>query len=1482
MAELDEQNPSPDHARLAEVLSALLAAGPDEKKRLIEAEPDLLLDPLAEAALRANAERQGQPEAKRYFLAHANILSACRERGAATAFAELRALAGATRTIEALNAELQVLTSEAEHRPTRENFEHQVGICERMLDVATPERVPEAWAAIQGTRGHALGGLGTLTRDPARFVQAEAAYRESLKIFTRERAPTEWATTQNNIGTMLAMLGALTDDPVRLAQAEIAYREALTEFTRERAPEQWQAIQNKLGTLLEALRARTDVPETPAPPSNDQNLLPLPDQERVVALLNALIAAGRDDKRILIETEQALLLHPLAEDMLRANAEHAASGKHEEARQRILAHADLLAACRERGIEAAFEEFHARTGSTVDIMALNAELQALVAEAKRHPTGENFERQIELCEQMSEIATRARAPGAWAALQGMRGDALDGLGDLTSSPARYEQAEAAYREALTEMPREREPAAWATAHNNLGHVLGKFGELTGDTARFEQAEAAYREALKEFTREREPMKWAEIQNRIGVVLAVRGARTGQLGWLEAAEAACREALQEFTREREPMYWAQVRNNLGSVLRSMGLLTGDLARLAQAEAAYCDALEERTRARAPKEWATTQNNLGNVLKEIGLMTGDPIQLARAEAAYRQALDERTSERGGERWATLNDLGDLLQRLGGQTGDPSRLELAEEAFREALKERTRERAPMDWAMIQNNLGNAYFVLWQLTDDPERLRQAGMAYQDALRERTRERTPMEWAMTQTNLGNVLQDIGVLTGDIALLGQADVVYREALEERTRERAPMDWAATQINLGNVLRQLGKRSSDPEGLERAELAYREALKERTRERAPMDWAATQVNLGGVFESLGTLTGNAARFEQAEAAYRDALDVYAASGDLNTRQGIAAALALLLVRLSRPDDAIAVIEPALALSDAALMEASRSPAGRARAVAQVSDLYSLLSLCRLRQPEPDVSAALIAAEAGRTRLLADAMNQSAARPEQLDDPAARELVEAARDRRRLLRMQLGFEPGSDTMRRELEPGERQRLQAELQKANDAYISLCRKLGLLRRPQPATVAEITAAVPPGGAIVLPVLTRREAFAFIVADGAAAPAVVALPQLNQQEVSTHLGGDNGWFGVYDDHFRQHRGEDLAAAARWRTHVVETMAWLWERFLAPVDAHLHDVARLQSDAPVVLLPSGLLGLLPLHAAGPGPDGLHFGDRWMVTYAPSARTLAVCRDRTQERAGQPARLLAVIDPDESLPGARAEAELLRRHLVRSEPGPAILVGKEATLFAVLEQLPAASVFHVSTHGHHHALQPALSGLKMADGELTLEDLRHARLDKARLVFLCACESGLAGVFDLPEEFIGLPVGFVQAGAACVIGSLWPIEDGASFLLASRFYNEWLDEKGNERTRPAHAIRAALDWLRNVTYGELKGAFPAGTDEQGAFLMVANDARSMNAAGDPGAPAPVSPAVARSTSGIRLPPGSDNRRPFEHPDYWAAFTCWGA
>ncbi len=67
------------------------------------------------------------------------------------------------------------------------------------------------------------------------------------------------------------------------------------------------------------------------------------------------------------------------------------------------------------------------------------------------------------------------------------------------------------------------------------------------------------------------------------------------------------------------------------------------------------------------------------------------------------------------------------------------------------------------------------------------------------------------------------------------------------------------------------------------------------------------------------------------------------------------------------------------------------------------------------------------------------------------------------------------------------------------------------------------------------------------------------------------------------------------------------------------------------------------------------------------------------------------------------------------------------------------------------------------------------------------------------------DEYIGLSSGFLYAGAATVISSLWAVDDLSTSLLMNRLYENMIPKKmGN-----AAALRDAQLWVRNLTYQKL-------------------------------------------------------------------------
>jgi hypothetical protein len=308
-------------------------------------------------------------------------------------------------------------------------------------------------------------------------------------------------------------------------------------------------------------------------------------------------------------------------------------------------------------------------------------------------------------------------------------------------------------------------------------------------------------------------------------------------------------------------------------------------------------------------------------------------------------------------------------------------------------------------------------------------------------------------------------------------------------------------------------------------------------------------------------------------------------------------------------------------------------------------------------------------------------------------------------------------------------------------------------------------------------------------------------------------------GYLGAYTRWLQNPR--DPTARAAWFAALDETTRWLWDALVGPLVEALE--ARHYRRA--TLIPTGWLAFLPLHAAHiPSPTGepalspsasLRTGlskggqgggdrtyalDRVTFTYAPSARALVHARQAASAAPGD--RLFAVDNPDGSLRHSTQEVDSVARHFSQ----PWLARRDHATRNTALHALPRCDVYHFSCHGNNNWNAPLESALWMYGNlepvPLTVRDLLGATGAQARLAFLSACETGLGGA-DLPDEVVGLAAGFLQAGAASVVSTLWAVNDASTALLAARFYEHW---KG-DGMEPPEALVAAQRWLRDEAGG---------------------------------------------------------------------------
>ena len=122
---------------------------------------------------------------------------------------------------------------------------------------------------------------------------------------------------------------------------------------------------------------------------------------------------------------------------------------------------------------------------------------------------------------------------------------------------------------------------------------------------------------------------------------------------------------------------------------------------------------------------------------------------------------------------------------------------------------------------------------------------------------------------------------------------------------------------------------------------------------------------------------------------------------------------------------------------------------------------------------------------------------------------------------------------------------------------------------------------------------------------------------------------------------------------------------------------------------------------------------------------------------------------------------------------------------KASREMALNPELGQYKIVHFATHGLLNSEHPELSGivLSMVDeqgrpqnGFLGLRDIYNLNLP-IELVVLSACSTGL-GKDVKGEGLVGIVRGFMYAGAARVVASLWKVDDEATAALMKRFYHQ--------------------------------------------------------------------------------------------------------
>lgn len=837
-------------------------------------------------------------------------------------------------------------------------------------------------------------------------------------------------------------------------------------------------------------------------------------------------------------------------------------------------------------------------------------------------------------------------------------------------------------------------------------------------------------------------------------------------------------------------------------------------------------------------AATLNNIGMVYDSVG-------EKQKALDYYSQVLPlaRAVGERAGEA-STLSNIGKVYRDLGDN-------QKALEYYNQTLELQRRIQDRRGQGLTLNNIasahvemGEAQLALDNYAESLQLLRAAGDRATEALTLANLGGVYSELEDNQKALDYynqalpVLRDVGDRHGEAVALNNIGKVFasqgdkQKALDYYDRAlslaRSVGDRALegrTLNNIGGVYADSNERQKALETLNQA-LALFRAVGDRREE------ANTLSKIGGVYADLNEK-------QKALDMLNQALPLRRAVRDRNRE----AVTLYQIARVERDNgnllEAREQIEAALKIVES-LRTKIASEELRASYFASVQKYYGfyidlLMRLHLLNRTGGFDAAAFEASERARARSLLDLLTEANADIRQGVDP---KLLDRERSLQQLLsakaERQIRLLGGKHTEQQAASAArEVQALTTEYLELEGQIKATGPRYAALTQPQPLSVRAVQQQVLDSDTLLLEYALGDER-SFLWAVSQTSLASYELPK--RADIETAARRFYELLAVPTD---QDRGLRVAKTAPQNEELAAAGLQLSRMLLSPVASQL-GTKRL------LIVSEGALQYVPF-AAVPAPGAVHrplVVDHEIVS-APSASTLAVLRSETSGRqpAGKVLAVLAdpVFEPSDQrivshpkpaadsrgpseqrglavvkkaaaetgvmgsgmiiprLPGTRQEAD---RILALAPPN----ARKQALDFdasrktAISEDLSDYRFIHLATHGFLNSVHPELSGiiLSMVDekgepqqGFLLAHEIYNLKLP-AELVVLSACQTGL-GKEIKGEGLVGLTRGFMYAGAARIVVSLWSVDDEATSHLMVDFYRDVLK---NGR-RPAAALRAA-------------------------------------------------------------------------------------
>lgn len=234
-----------------------------------------------------------------------------------------------------------------------------------------------------------------------------------------------------------------------------------------------------------------------------------------------------------------------------------------------------------------------------------------------------------------------------------------------------------------------------------------------------------------------------------------------------------------------------------------------------------------------------------------------------------------------------------------------------------------------------------------------------------------------------------------------------------------------------------------------------------------------------------------------------------------------------------------------------------------------------------------------------------------------------------------------------------------------------------------------------------------------------------------------------------------------------------------------------------------LVIVPHEDLANLPFQVLKNPADGSFLGERFQISYAPSATVLAGLGRRPDFARG---RLLALADPGISSAVAEVKAIGSLYPAGRAKVVTDVLASKQS----LKDSMGSYNLVHLSVHGVFDANNPLLSHVNLRpaqgdDGQLTAAEMFGLNLPENSLVVLSACETGRVNATH-GNEIQGIVPALLFAGASQLVLSSWKVDAASTALWMKTFYREAQTKPPSEAARLALVAVKAVSGFQHPFY----------------------------------------------------------------------------